>query len=385
MTIQVLLTGDNHLDPPAILFGSKRFERRADHLRCFEEVIEYAKRDKPDLLLLAGDVFDTIRPGNFIRAKVMEDLKVLHDLGVQVMAVSGDHDTPKSVDEGSSPLAVYGNSGYAHFFQDSSRVTQKKLLIDGLNVAVGGLSRNPLLRAGEDPLAKFRPAFDGDVNILLTHYPVEGFVGYARYDPIIRLSSIPENCQMVGVGHFHAYQTKEMQHTTVIYPGSTERASFQEENEEKGFVWLELSREGVVSREHIRTSARPFKTIDILFPATEPPMEFLMNELDARSNPTAAVRMRLKGQVTAERLAAYRRSELILHSQDKFFHLTIDESELEIESAEQIPALPRTTPLEELRRYFTNAILSASGEEEKLILEEALRLSQAKLEEAGAW
>jgi len=385
MTIQILLTGDNHLDPPAILFGPKRFERRADHLRCFEEVVEHARRDKPDLLLLAGDVFDTIHPGNFIRAKVMEDLRVLHDLGVQVIAVSGDHDTPKSADEGSSPLAVYGNSGYAHFFQNPGKFTQKRLLIDGSSVAVGGLSRNPLLRPGEDPLAKFPIAFDGDVNILLTHYPVEGFVRYARHDPIIRLSSIPENCQLLAVGHFHAYQTKEMQHTTIIYPGSTERASFQEENEEKGFVWLELSREGVVSREHIPTSARPFKTVDVSFPDTEPPMEFLKNELDAQSYPTAVVRMRIKGQVTAERLATYRRSELLLHSQDKFFHLSIDESELEIESPDQIAALPRTTPLEELRRYFTHATANVSGEEEKLILEEALRLSQAKLEEAGAW
>ena len=385
MTIQILLTGDNHLDPPAVLFGPKRFERRADHLRCFEEVIEYARREKPDLLLLAGDVFDTIRPGNFIRAKVMEDLKGLHDLGVQVMAVSGDHDTPKSVEEGSSPLAVYGNSGYVHFFQDPDKCTQKKLSIDGLDVVVGGLSRNPLLQNGEDPLSKFHIVFQGDVNILLTHYPAEGFVGYAKYDPIIRLSSIPENCQFLGVGHFHAYQTKELQNTTIIYPGSTERASFQEENEEKGFVWLELGREGVLSREHIRTSARPFKTMDISYPPTGSPMEFLMNQLDAHSSPTAAVRLRLNGKVTAERLAAYRRSELILRSQGKFFHLSIDESELEIESPEQITALPRTTPLEELRHYFTNAASKASGNEEKLILEEALRLSQSKLEEAGAW
>jgi DNA repair exonuclease SbcCD nuclease subunit len=384
MTIQLILTGDNHLDPPAILFGPKRFERRADHLRCFEEVIEYAKRNKPDLVLLAGDVFDTIRPGNYIRAKIMEDLKGLHDLGVQIIAVSGDHDTPKSADEGSSPLAVYGSSGYLHFFQNPSRFTEKKFQIDGLSVAVGGLSRNPLLGPGEDPLAKYPVTFGGDVNILLTHYPVEGFVGYARNDPIIRLSSIPDNCQLVGVGHFHAYQTKELQHATIIYPGSTERASFHEENEEKGFAWLELGKEGVTSREHVRTSARPFKTIDAAFPETGKPVEVLKKELDEHDDPAAVVRLRLKGHVTAERLVSYRRSELLIHGQEKFFHLSIDESELEIESPDQITALPRTTPLEELRRYFAHAISNTNGEE-KAILEEALRLCQSKLEEAGAW
>jgi DNA repair exonuclease SbcCD nuclease subunit len=383
MTVQVLLTGDNHLDPPAVLFGQRRLERRADHLRCFEEMIRYAEQNKPDLLLLAGDVFDTIRPGNAIRARVMENLRVLHDLGVQVMAVSGDHDTPKNVDDGASPLAVYGNSGYANFFEDQARCTRKRLHIDGLDVDVYGLSRNPLLKPGEDPLAPVA-SFDGELNILLTHYPVEGFVGFAPHDPIIRLSSIPENCQLVGVGHFHAYQTKELQHTTIIYPGSTERASFQEENEKKGFAWIEVGKEGVVSREHIQTSARPFKTIDAIFPETEPPIEFLESVLDDFKDSSAALRLRLKGRVTAERLLSYKRSELLLHSQNKFFHLTVDESDLEIDSPNQIAALPRTTPLEELRRYFMQASQGAT-EAEKALLEKALRLCEARLEEAGAW
>jgi hypothetical protein len=94
--------------------------------------------------------------------------------------------------------------------------------------------------------------------------------------------------------------------------------------------------------------------------------------------------MRLLGHVTPEQLSKYRRAELILHAETKFFHLTVDESELQIESTEPMLALTRTTPLEELRRHFATAIEGAIGEQ-KQILEEALRLSQAKLEEAGAW
>jgi DNA repair exonuclease SbcCD nuclease subunit len=314
----------------------------------------------------------------------MEDLKTVHNLGVRILAVSGDHDTPKVAEEGSSPLAVYGNSGYVHFFQDPTEFSVRRYSIGGLNVCVGGLSRNPLVQSNEDPLAKAGVRFDDDVNILLTHYPVEGFVGYARDDPIIRLASVPSNCQLVCVGHYHSYQTKELQRTTIIYPGSTERASFQEENEEKGFAWIELDREGVVSREHIKTSARPFKTIDTFFPEDPTPMDLLKQVLDESKNQEAAVRLLLKGRVTIEQLSKYRRSELILHGEGKFFHLTVDESELEIESPEPIQALPRTTPLEELRRHFAAAMESAAGEE-KEILEEALRICQAKLEEAGAW
>ena len=384
MTVQILLTADNHLDPPASMFGSRRFQRRRDHLRCFEEMIDYAKANRPDFLLLAGDVFDTIRPGNLVRAKVMEELKAVHDLGIRILAVSGDHDTPKVAEEGSSPLAVYGNSGYVHFFQNSTEFSSRKFTIAGLNVEVGGLSRNPLLGSNDDPVAKAAVHFDGDLNILLTHYPVEGFVGYSRNDPVVKLASIPSNCHLVCVGHFHSYQTKELKDTTIIYPGSTERASFQEENEEKGFAWIELDKEGVVSREHVKTSARRFKTIDTFFPEDPSPLEVLKRVLDDSKDPQAAVRLRLRGHVTAEQLSKYRRSELVMHGEEEFFHLVVDESGLEIESPEPIQALPRTTPLEELRRHFAAAIESAVGNE-KEILEEALRLCQAKLEEAGAW
>jgi exonuclease SbcD len=384
MSIQLLLSSDNHLDPPATSFGPKRFERRKDHLGCFEEMIEYAKRNRPDFLLLAGDVFDTIRPGNSIRARVMDDFKALHDFGIRTLAVSGDHDTPKTVEEGSSPLAVYGNSGYVHFFQDTNDVGYRQFSIDGLSVEVGGLSRNPHLRPREDPLSGTHMAFGGDLNILLTHYPVEGFVGYSGDDPIIRLSSIPLDCQLIGVGHFHSYQTKDLQHSMIIYPGSSERASFQEEKEEKGFVWVELSKEGVINKEHVKTSARRFETLDANFPHDKSPMEVLKKTLDEARNPEAVLRLRLRGRVTADQLAAYRRSELLLHGEGHFFHLSVDESELEIESPEPLSALPRTTPLEELRRHFATAIAGAT-EGEKEILEEALKLSQAKLEDAGAW
>ena len=382
MTIQVLLTADNHLDPPASSFGAKRFERRRDHLRCFEEVIEYAKKNRPDLMLLAGDVFDTIRPGNLIRSQLMEHLRSVHNLGVRIFAVSGDHDTPRSSDEGASPLSVYGNSGYVRFFDNTSEFKSSKFTVEGTRIDIVGLSRNPLMDAARDPLGEVKPHFDGDIRILLTHYPVEGFVGYSRNDPLIRLSSIPMDCQLVGVGHFHSYQTKQLRNTSIIYPGSTERASFQEEKEQKGFVWLELDRDGIVSKEHIRTTARQYKTIEAPFPV-EAPIESLKKLLDEHVNPDVVVRLRLKGHVKPEALAGYRRAELLMHGENKFFHIAVDESELTVESPEPIAALPRSTPLEELRRYFQHAI-EASGKDRE-ILEEALRLCEAKLQEAGAW
>lgn len=387
MSIQILVTSDNHLDPPAVYFGPRRSERRNDHLRCFEEVIEYAKANKPDLLLMGGDVFDTMRPSNYIRARVMEHFKRLHDLGIKIFLVSGHHDTPKSVEEGVSPLAVYGNSGYATFFPDASKPTRFDLNVSGIVVSVFGLSHNPIhpvFQGNQDLLANMDLKPHGSLNILLTHYPIEGFSGYSGDEPVMRLASIPRDFQLIAAGHFHGYQTKRLGNTTIVYPGSTERASFQEEGEEKGFAWAEISKEGDASVDHLRTSARPYRTLETEFPKQSSPLEVIKQKLNENSDTKAVARLKLLGTVTVEQLSTYRRSELLTYAQNKFFHLSIDEGELQIQSPEPLQALPRSTPLEELRRYFMSAMEQAS-EEEKEVHREALKLSETKLREAGAW
>src|SRR5207244_743013 len=78
MTIHVLLTADNHLDPSAVQYGPKRFERKRDFQRCFEILVNFALENKPDILLIGGDFYDGILPGNPTRAFVAEQFKRLH-------------------------------------------------------------------------------------------------------------------------------------------------------------------------------------------------------------------------------------------------------------------------------------------------------------------
>ena len=107
MTIHVLLTADNHLDPSAVQYGPKRFERKRDFQRCFEILANFALENKPDILLIGGDFYDGILPGNPTRAFVAEQFKRLHEKNIKTVLVSGHHDTPRSAEQGASPLAVH--------------------------------------------------------------------------------------------------------------------------------------------------------------------------------------------------------------------------------------------------------------------------------------
>ncbi len=384
MSIKAILTADNHLDPTAVNFGADRFQRKLDHLRCFEEVVEYAEKERPDILLICGDIFDSIRPSNATRALVMRFFRSLKEKRIHIFVVSGHHDTPKSIEEGASPLAVYGNSGYAHFFQNPSEPETVTLDINGTRVDIVGVSHNPLCEPGEDPLSNFNLKPKGQFNILLTHYPVQGFGGWIGNEPVIRPSSIPNDFSLIAAGHFHNYQSKKIDQTQIIYPGSTERTSFAEEDDEKGFVWLEFDNKSVISKEFIKTSARPHKTLRIEFPVERNPLERIKEEASKIFDTDLILRVRLYGKVTVDSLSAYRRPEILKFCQGKVFHCFVEEDELTVQSPEASETLPRTTPLQELERQFRQMIEDANSDE-RSILQQALQISQARLQEAGAW
>src|SRR5438876_12265244 len=168
MTVHVLLTADNHLDPAAVQYGPRRFERKRDFQHCFDVLVNFALENRPDLFLIGGDFYDGILPGNPTRAYVAEQFRRLHEKEIKIVLVSGHHDTPRSVEQGVSPLAVHARSGQVYFFQKPEPATKNFRIADS-SVNVTGMSLNPTLTPDQDPLQNVSLKNDGDINIFLTH------------------------------------------------------------------------------------------------------------------------------------------------------------------------------------------------------------------------
>ncbi len=381
MTLHVLLTADDHLDPSMVQFGPKRFERKKDFQRCFEILVNFAVENRPDLLLVGGDFYDTILPGNPARAFVTEQFKRLHERGIKVVLVSGHHDTPKSLEQGVSPLAVHSRSGHAYFLQGPGLVN-KKFTIDGSPVNIAGLSLDPSLSAEQDPLSGQRIEDDGDVNIFLTHYPIEGFQGYFGQETHIPESSIPDDFKLFAAGHLHKHQKRTVHGVPVIYPGSTERCSFQEEGEQKGFVWLELSHEGIVAEEFHCTPARPMETLEFQAIREGNLTRQIQDAIDRVSDSEKILRVRITGNISLEQLSTYKRSSLLDYTSDRCFYTEFDEERLNLLTQAPLEALSNTTPLQELDRTF-QSLLSNAKDDQKPIVNEAWKLTAAKLQDQG--
>ena len=382
MAIHVLLTADNHLDPSAVQYGPRRFERKRDFQHCFDVLVNFALDNRPDLFLIGGDFYDGILPGNPTRAYVAEQFKRLHEKEVKTVLVSGHHDTPRSIEQGVSPLSVHAKSGHAYFLQEP-QPTPKLFHLGSETVNIIGMSLNPGLAPDQDPLAGQKIDHAGDVNIFLTHYPIEGFEGYFGQETHIGKSSIPRNFQLFASGHLHRQQKNTINGTPVIYPGSTERASFNEEGEEKGFYWLELDKTGILHQEFQSTPARPMDTLDSRVTGEGGSLtRQIQDALGKRAGPDKILRVRVTGKVSLEQLSTYKRSALIAYCQDRFFHVEFDEDGLNLLTMAPLESLPRTSPVEELDRTFQN-LLTKVKEDERPLVQEAWKGTIARLREEG--
>ena len=382
MTVHVLLTADNHLDPSAVQYGPRRFERKRDFQHCFDVLVNFALENRPDLVLIGGDFYDGILPGNPTRSYVAEQFKRLYEKEIKVVLISGHHDSPRSVEQGVSPLTVHAKTGHIYFLQDPVP-TSKMFRFGTETVNVTGMSLNPSLGPDQDPLVGQKLDTSAEVNIFLTHYPIEGFEGYFGQETHIARSSIPHGFQLFASGHLHRHQKKTINGTPVIYPGSTERASFNEEREEKGFQWLEIDKSGILSQEFHQTPARPMETLDSRVTGEGGSLTRQITALlEKRTSGEKILRVRVQGRVSLEQLSTYKRSTLQSYCQDHFFHVEFDEEGLNVLSMEPLESLPKSSPLEELNRTFQN-LLTNSKEDEKPLVQEAWKGTVARLQEEG--
>ena len=88
VSVQILHCSDTHLDKS---FGisnlSKAMQRREDLNRNFSSIVDYALENKPDIFLIAGDVFDKISPSNASRVFLTSKIKLLHDSNIATFII----------------------------------------------------------------------------------------------------------------------------------------------------------------------------------------------------------------------------------------------------------------------------------------------------------
>lgn len=295
-----------------------------DFLHGLDQIVAAAKVHNCDLVIFAGDAFKNPRPSPTMIREFSERIKELADYATVLLLV-GNHDAPKSPHLASSldvfqaldiPDVIVGNTpgsqvmetplGDKYFlswmpFPFRERLMAKTEYADATIEEMDEIHRakvNDILKhKAREAAAKDMPC------ILAGHFGVVGAepgtsTAYFGHDVLIEAEALSEGWDYVALGHYHGYQVLN-DYPPVIYSGSPDRISFNEQEETKGFVIAQVgyTPEEKTTWKFHELDTRPFVTMTIDIREEEDPTGVVIGELDAALE--GAI-VRIKVQMLAE-------------------------------------------------------------------------------------
>jgi DNA repair exonuclease SbcCD nuclease subunit len=191
-------------------------QREADVATAFRRAIDKTIELKPDLILVAGDVFHTVRPSNPAIVLAFTQFARLTQAvpEARIIMVGGNHDQPRSSETGCI-LRLFRELNIEVVETAPKRVDYPELDLSVL--AVPFTTEWP--RLDPDPASRF--------NILLLHGPYEGLYSQRMVEErglveITRKQIAPERWSYVALGHYHVHREIE---PNMFYSGSLEYTS----------------------------------------------------------------------------------------------------------------------------------------------------------------
>ena len=137
-------------------------QREADINLAFQEAITRMISLKPDAVVIAGDLFHSVRPSNAIVTMCFRQLRRLADeTQAPIIIVAGNHETPKRIDTGSVLQLFTEISGvYVADAQKEVFTFKDKSLADLDNLPDPDILANEIIENIEAGLASFREIMD---------------------------------------------------------------------------------------------------------------------------------------------------------------------------------------------------------------------------------
>jgi len=255
-----------------------------DQAYLLDRLVELAKDVKPDTVVISGDVYDRSLPSTEA-VQLLDDVlsRLVMGLGVPVLAIAGNHDSPTRLQFASKMLQQRG----LHLFGFPAASIAPVVIEDehgpvrfyAIPFAEPALVRESLateeiqdhqaaLDALLDGIRVSRPC-DGR-SVLLAHAFVRGSSQSESERPLSvgGADLVDAACfagfDYVALGHLHRPQKAGPDR--IRYAGSLFKYSFSEVNDVKGVDLVEIGRDGKATVEHIQLQGiRDVRRIEGLF------------------------------------------------------------------------------------------------------------------------
>lgn len=241
-------------------------QREVDVAASFREAITRIIARKPNIVIIAGDLFHSVRPSNATVTFCFRELRRL-SVGVKcpIVIAAGNHETPKRNDTGSI-LQLFSEIENV-FVAD---LKAERFTFKDMGVSVFCLPHAALLTPGE---IEVRALDEVPTNILVTHAQVDNWVSDFGGVECALARFSPHEWDYIALGHVHIYKNISL---NASYSGSTEHTSasiWSEASTNKGF--LEVVLPECKRTFHSLTSPREVLVLDPIISKGDSPEELV--------------------------------------------------------------------------------------------------------------
>lgn len=263
--IKLIHTSDWHLGKRLY-----RKERQSEHLLFLNWLEDFLKKEKVDVLLLAGDVFDSPTPPHESLRVYYDFLKRVSDIGIHTVIISGNHDSQGLIN---APQALIEDKKIILRSRIDSDLEKNiiKLNIKGQEVWIKSMPyfrnyelikfaqehslfeeekpREDVFTSALDKFLEYWPEGEPGAKILLSHHVFGNYslTGSEHFIGLTGIESIPMGMihgrfDYAALGHIHKYQslgTEDVAGAQAYYTGSPIQMRFSE-SPQKHINLLEL-------------------------------------------------------------------------------------------------------------------------------------------------
>lgn len=227
--MKFLAIADTHLGYASGRTAKARKYVQNSFFKSFDYVLQQARKRKVDYVLHAGDLFNRSKPPKKVISKTFDHIENLLNDGIGFIVVPGNHERAKLPDT----LLTYFNDHFI-IFRKLSKVKLDEITLIGFPFAY------------KSPITQINQAIklaNNDSSILLCHQLFYGaWFGPSEYHfsakDALTTYHLPQNIKFIITGHIHRAQS--IQANRVVFTGSTERSSFVEIIEPKGYLEIDI-------------------------------------------------------------------------------------------------------------------------------------------------
>lgn len=253
--MRILSLADTHFGYVYGRTASARSQTSDQMFEVFSDSIEYAKKNKIDLILHGGDFFNRSNPKKEVVSRAYELVESIISEDIIFVCIPGNHDRSRLPE---TLLSYYMKN--VHLINKFTTIELDDITVIGFPF----VNQNPkdILKR----ITKFANKNHDKQLILLCHQLFDGakfgphnFVFRNRIDAL-QTFTLPRNILFTLTGHIHRAQS--LTDMNVFYPGSLERTSFMEIVEPKGFLDI-IIEDGIADIQFVENSTLPMEVIEI--------------------------------------------------------------------------------------------------------------------------